>query len=111
MIIVQVSTDSSGCLKQLSATGHSRLSEKGADILCAAVSFLLRTTAGVLRTRLKETLTVRAENPGQFNIGIRSYPDSEKEWFTGITDIVVSGFMDLQDEYPENIRLELTEED
>ena len=111
MIDVRVLTDSSGCLKQLSAAGHSGSSEKGKDILCAAVTVILRTAARVLQGREKTAVTVLADECGQFKMIVQPFPDPDKEWFNGVSDMVIWGLMDLRDEYPGNIRLKLSKED
>ena len=111
MIIVQVAVDSDGCLKYLSAAGHSGLSVKGKDVLCSAVTVLLRTAARVLSDEIKESVFVRAEDPGRMEIKIFSCPDSEKGWLKGLSDMILYGLMDLREEYPGNIDLVLLKED
>ena len=99
-----------GELQSCSAEGHSGFSVKGSDIVCAAVTTLLRTTLEVLENsediRLvadiasRGTLAFKVEREKSVNT------DSEKKLiFAG--DFVEIGLKRLTRDYPANVALQV----
>ncbi|MCL2127433.1 MAG: ribosomal-processing cysteine protease Prp, partial [Treponema sp.] len=59
MIEIEAVLDENGVLKTCKATGHAGAGRKGADIVCAAVSVLMRTAVRALSG--KKGVTVRCD--------------------------------------------------
>ena len=88
--------------------GHSGFSEKGKDIVCSAVSILIYTLLNMLKDEESDKhLKIRREiiNDGYFCVEIEPF-DFSKERTKGIIDTVIMWLSLLNDEYPENVKLE-----
>lgn len=86
-------------------TGHSGLAEEGSDILCAAVS----SAAYLVANAITDVVEVRADL--SVSEGSMSFRIPERAVFLCRT--LLQGlrlhFMGLQEQYPENIRINFTE--
>lgn len=88
--------------------GHASFSENGTDIVCSAVSVLVYTLLNMLKDeesdkRLK--LNREIVRAGYFCVEVEPF-DFSKNRTKGIIDTVVMGLALLNQEYPENVRLE-----
>ena len=88
--------------------GHASFSEKGKDIVCSAVSILVYTLLNMLKDEESDQrLKLKREivRDGYFCVEIEPF-DFSKNRTKGIIDTVVMGLALLNQEYPENVRLE-----
>lgn len=88
--------------------GHASFSEKGKDIVCSAVSILVYTLLNMLKDEESDKrLKLKREivRDGYFCVEIEPF-DFSKNRTKGIIDTVVMGLSLLNQEYPENVRLE-----
>lgn len=88
--------------------GHSGFSEKGKDIVCSAVSILIYTLLNMLKDEeCDKHLKLRREiiNDGYFCVEIEPF-DFSKDRTRGIIDTMIMGLSLLNEEYPENVKLE-----
>ena len=97
-----------GELQSCSANGHSGFSTKGKDIVCAAVTTLLRTTLEVLETVEGIKLNAESASRGKlvFDVKHTDLIKSEsvkKVIFAG--DFLETGLQRLAKEYPRNVTL------
>ncbi len=105
MIHVGLQRDDNGCLRHLRSEGHAA-GAPGANIVCAAVSALLRSVARVLESHGSVVVSGRAPAEGVLEITIERYAAADAGYLLGITDVLVRGLEDLAREAPAEIRLE-----
>ena len=110
MIRLSVRLQADGCLRSFAASGHAGAGEKGRDIVCAAVTVLLRTTARLLAAQPE--LGVAGESPaeGEMRLELAEPPERKKEWVRGVTATLVSGLTDLDREFPGRLKLDIGED-
>jgi hypothetical protein len=99
-----------GCLRSFSATGHAGAGPRGRDLVCAAVTVLLRTAARLLSSQ--PDLQVSGESPqeGVMRLVLEAPPEARREWVRGVTATLVAGLTDLDREFPGRLKLEVGEE-
>lgn len=112
MIEVLLVCSSEGCIKSCKASGHASFAAKGKDIVCAAVSSLLRTAIQVLEKT--GGITVITETPSRGNLAFcveeKDLSAETTEWLKCTAEFIRSGISSVSEEYPDNVRLrELTE--
>lgn len=105
MIKVNLNLDKNNLLQEIKASGHAGLSKKGTDILCAAVSIILRTTAKLIYANPGINCAGGKGSPGELELKINSYKPGEKEWMKGITDFCVIALFELRHAYPGKIQI------
>jgi uncharacterized protein YsxB (DUF464 family) len=107
-ILLAVSPD--GLLRRLEAEGHAGGVSAGSNIACAAASMLLRT-AGRLCAERGLVLEGGAGKPGEMRLVVSKASKADGGWLRGVTDFLMRGARDLQDEFPKEIvlRVEMTE--
>ena len=93
-----------GLLERFDAEGHAGSDPRGANIACAAVTTLLRT-AGRLCAAHALVQEGGGEKPGELRLVVAPVADEEREWLRGVTDFLLRGVHDLQDEFPREIQL------
>ena len=88
--------------------GHASFGEKGKDIVCSAVSILVYTLLNMLKDEESDKrLKLKREivRDGYFCVEIEPF-DFSKNRTKGIIDTVVMGLALLNQEYPDNVKLE-----
>ena len=95
------------CLNRFKAAGHAMSGIKGEDILCAAVTVLLRTAAAVLFNEKSLGAHGSAANPGEMEIELFVTSREKIEWLQGVTDFLVKGLHDLKKEYPGKLEVNI----
>ncbi|MDR3312411.1 MAG: ribosomal-processing cysteine protease Prp [Spirochaetaceae bacterium] len=113
MIAVQLARRADGQFVSCAASGHALTAPAGSDILCAAVTVLLRTTANALS--LTEGLDVRILVPKRgalsFSVCLRGGAENQRDreaQLRFVWNLLHAGFQALQAEYPLNISLNET---
>ena len=108
MIELKVNLYRDGSLKGFQASGHAGSGKKGEDIVCAAVTILLRTAARLIS--MEKGLETRGEalGPGRMTFFLISIPAEYREWVRGITDFLLGGMLDLKDEFPDYITIDIS---
>ncbi len=116
MISVTLTYGKNGVLKNCKANGHADFSKKGFDIVCSAVTVLLKTAGSLLSHMENVTFMADASSRGQLFFEL--YPkidisEDKKESLETrvrlkcIADFIQEGIRSVQEEYPENVRLTL----
>lgn len=88
--------------------GHASFGEKGSDIVCSAVSILVYSLLNMLKDEeADKRLILRREvvSDGYFCVEVEPF-DFSKNRTKGIIDTVIMGLSLLNQEYPDNVRLE-----
>jgi len=107
MTCVTLSYGKNGVLKNCQANGHANFSKKGSDIVCAALSVLLRTAMEVLSHTENVLLTADTSSRGNlaFTVQVKDdLPDTVIR-LQSVTDFIRTGIKSLSSEYPENVLL------
>lgn len=90
-------------------TGHSETARRGEDLVCAAVSVLFRTAARLLQLHSDIQVQGGASESGQMELEVKQLPAQKREWLAGLTDFLIRGAEDLQEENPGAITLRMIE--
>ena len=108
MIRIKIELDTNDCIRKCRAEGHSLLAKPGVDILCAAVTILLRTAYRFLYSLQLVENPGKTPEKGNLFFTISAYPETEQCKIKGITDFLILGLSDLACEYPERLKLQLS---
>ncbi len=111
MINVTLWLDISGCLKGIDANGHSGSAARGKDLICSAVSTLLRTVSRTLEIEPSVELFGSTEEQGELRLRCNLLEESKREWLGGVSSFIVLGLKDLEAEYPSFCRIQLIKMD
>jgi uncharacterized protein YsxB (DUF464 family) len=104
MIRVELRAAADGALRSCTAAGHAGFAPAGTDIVCAAVSMLLRTVASALRKTPGVTVAVTAPEKGDFAFGVEKAATPEGGMAVRFAyTVLVTGLRDLEGEYPGHI--------
>jgi len=101
VIDVLVELDADSRLLSFEAAGHANHGIKGYDIVCAAVTILLRTTVRVLSSIEAD---VRAEKRGNLQFRILRSDDEQAERLRYAAEFLWLGITSLQEEYPQALQ-------
>ena len=88
------------------AKGHALFDQKGRDIVCAAVTVLVRTAAQTLDGRQGVAFEGAAPERGTLSFEARADGDLAKAELKFAADFLKKGFESLAKEFPQNIQLE-----
>lgn len=111
MIAVRVTLGSGGELAAAESYGHAGAGKRGEDIVCAAVTVLLRTTLSVIASNggsgLGSTLSVVAETAGRGTLSFRvsAYEEADIPLLRCAAAFLLEGIGSLEREYPESVSL------
>ena len=108
MIGIDVIIDETGNLSSCSASGHAGAGETGTDIICAAVSVLMRTLVRVLSNRKGISIRSAAPEPGRLWLEIE-YTAEGSDYLSAAGDFLITGLGSVADEFPKNCKLTVTE--
>ena len=107
MVKVALEFDADGCLRGFTAGGHAD-GPPGANVACAAVTVLLRTSARAVAARgLAEGGS--AEEPGDMHLAVGPVPASKREWLRGVSDVLARGLADVSAEYPGQLEVRIVD--
>ncbi len=107
MIKIDIRVDKRGCIKEINAKGHGGLGKKGSDILCSAVSVLIRSFGKVIYTSGAVKAEGKASERGSVYLMLKDIPQEKVSWIQGMSTMVIAGLTDLEREFPENIRVNI----
>lgn len=111
MIQVELVFGMDGVLLSCDAQGHAGFAERGSDIVCAAVTVLVRTAITVLSDKPNISMTVQLPERGKLAFQVLDYDSSQKERLIIAGQFLKNGLMSVQKEYPQYVALrELTKE-
>jgi len=108
MICIDVIVDETGVLRSCKAEGHAGAGETGADIVCAAVSVLMRTSVRVLSGRKGISISSGAPEPGRLWLELE-YTAEGRELLSAAGDFLITGLRSVAEEFPDNCRLTVSE--
>lgn len=93
--------------------GHAEFAEKGKDIVCSAVTILMRTAIEMLSKTSEIELKTDTSLRGYLSFEARILKDDQKlkERLSTIGDFLKEGFESLSKEFPQNVKLDFKLED
>ena len=98
MTAVRVTLGAGGELLAAEASGHAGTGKKGADVVCAAVTVLLRTTLSVMASAVK--VDADTAGPGTLSFRVATYEEAEKPLLRYAGTFLLEGIGSLEREYP-----------
>ena len=107
MIEIEAVVEEDGTLRACYASGHAGAGKAGSDIVCAAVSVLIRTAFSVLSGRKGITLSGEAPEKGQMRLEA-GYTAEGKDFLFAAGQFLINGLSSVAKEFPENCRLNIT---
>ena len=108
MIEIDAVLDNDGVLRACKASGHAGAGKAGTDIVCAAVSVLMRTALGTLSDRKGIKVRGGAPNPGLLWLEA-DYDAEGKDFLFAAGVFLVEGLSSIAREFPQNCRLTIKE--
>ncbi|MDD6485321.1 MAG: ribosomal-processing cysteine protease Prp [Spirochaetales bacterium] len=106
MITAVLCRCSDGALASCEVTGHSCLAPRGADIVCAAVSTVVRTTVAVLQASdSAQLVTCDSSGHGQLAFRATEMSSAFAERMVFAADYLQKGLEIIAAEYPEYLKL------
>ena len=104
MIEIEAVLDENGVLRSCKTAGHAGAGPTGTDIVCAAVSVLMRTAVRALSGR--EGITVRCDAPQPGFVFIEAdYTAEGKDFLAAAGVFLTEGLASVVEEYPQHCRL------
>ena len=104
MIEIEAVLDENGILRACKAAGHAGAGPKGTDIVCAAVSVLMRTAVRVLSGREGITIRYEAPEPG-FLFLEAGYTAEGGDFLSAAGVFLIEGLASIAEEYPQHCTL------
>ena len=104
MIEIEAVLDKEGVLRACNASGHAGAGKTGGDIVCAAVSVLLRTALSVLSGRKGIKVSGGAPEKGRLWLET-DYEEEGKDFLFACGEFLMDGLKSVAQEYPGNCRL------
>lgn len=103
MIHVLLELGKEGELLSFEASGHAECGSKGHDIVCAAVTVLLRTSVQALDCVEAD---IRAEERGSLSFRVVQYDSGQRERLRYAAEFLWRGIDCLRQEYPQAVQCE-----
>ena len=95
-----------GAIRSCVAEGHAGFAAKGYDIVCAAVTVLIRTAMQTLSQTDGVTMQANVTERGKLAFAVTEAAEGKTERLACIADFLDCGVQSLQSEYPQFIRLQ-----
>ncbi len=106
MTSVLIERSKTGVLVGCTAEGHARYAERGSDIVCSAVTVLIRTTLQVLSGLPAVNLETDTSKRGfiRFRV-LKGFPSEVEEKLKYAGDFLQTGLESVAKEFPDNLKL------
>jgi hypothetical protein len=109
LIEIEAVLDETGTLMACEARGHAGAGKKGTDIVCAAVSVLMRTAHRTLSNRKGITIHCDAPEPGHFRLQA-DYSADGREFLFAAGVFLTEGLLSVAEEFPDYCKLTIRTE-
>ena len=127
MVKIRLLSNAENCFSAFESSGHASGShaggshadfgdndgkpEKGGNIVCAAVTILLKTAVLSLNSAQKESSSlkaeIRADNPGYLSAKITAFSEEDKPRLQYLLEFLTIGLMAIEAEYPDCLDLQI----
>jgi uncharacterized protein YsxB (DUF464 family) len=99
VIEIKLALDEAGLLRSCGIQGHAGAGKRGVDVVCAAVSVLIRTALRVLAD--KPGLTVRGEAPVRGSLWMEvDYTPEGRDFLSTVGLFLTQGLKSVAEDYP-----------
>lgn len=105
MTDVTLIRDEVGRFKAFAAVGHAGFAAKGSDIVCAAVTVLLRTALQLLSETDGVMINADVASEGTLSMEVTGAEPTMEQRLICIADFLELGISSLEAEYPQHIAL------
>ena len=107
MTIVLLERSETGMLLSCKAEGHAGFAKSGSDIVCSAITVLIRTTMQVLSESDNVKLEVDTTRCGylSFYVTVDSFSEKTEAVLLYAGDFLEKGLRTLMEEFPEYVEL------
>ena len=109
MIVVTVVIGDKEIIERVSVSGHAFGLEKGGNIVCAAVTILLRTAARLLENISGVEVSGGPAERGEYELRIGHVDISRRCYVKTVGEFLLQGIKDLGTEFPDDCMLEETQ--
>ena len=96
---------------QFESSGHAGMSEKGSDIVCAAVTALLKTAVLSLKYAEKCSTGLKvktdAQSSGNLSAEVIDFSDKDKPGLHYLFEFLAIGLAAIETEYPDYVVLQI----
>jgi len=106
VIEIEAVLEEDGTLRACKASGHAGAGKTGTDIVCAAVSVLMRTALTTLSDRKGITIRGGAPAPGQLWLEA-DYNKEGKDFLFAAGVFLIEGLKSVAQEFPKNCELNI----
>jgi len=106
LIEIEAVMEDDRILRACKVLGHSGAGKSGTDIVCAAVSVLIRTAYGTLSGRNGISVQYGAPEPGSFWLEV-DYNADGKDFLFAAGAFLIEGLRSVAQEFPMNCRLNI----
>ncbi|MGI5066325.1 ribosomal-processing cysteine protease Prp [Treponema putidum] len=122
MVKIRLLSNAENCFSAFESSGHAGGSyalcgdndgkpEKGGNIVCAAVTILLKTAVLSLSSAQKESSSLKAEiladNPGYLSAKVTAFSEEDKPRLQYLLEFLTIGLMAIEAEYPDCLDLQI----
>lgn len=107
MTSVLIERSENGRLVSCRAEGHAGYAERGSDIVCSAVTVLIRTTLQVLSGLPGVKLETDASERGKISFKVLGFTSDCEAELKYAGDFLMVGLYSISKEYPDNLELVL----
>jgi uncharacterized protein YsxB (DUF464 family) len=107
LIEIEAVIGDDGIFRACKASGHANAGKAGNDIVCAAVSVLMRTAYITLSNRKGINVSYSAPKPGQMRLEAE-YEAEGKEFLYAAGSFLLEGLNSIAQEFPENCKLSIS---
>jgi len=106
LVEIEAVLEGDGTLRACKALGHAGAGKAGTDIVCAAISVLMRTAFSILSNR--KGITVRGGAPEKGNLWLEADYNAEgKDFLFAAGVFLIEGLRSVAQEYPKNCKITL----
>ncbi|MCL2184717.1 MAG: ribosomal-processing cysteine protease Prp [Treponema sp.] len=106
MIEIEAVLEPDGTLRSCKVSGHAKAGKKGGDIVCSAVTVLMRTALRVLSNRKGIKLSGGAPERGQMQLEA-DYDAEGKDFLFAAGVFLIDGLSSVAEEFPQNCKLNI----
>jgi len=104
VIEIEAVIDDDGVLRACKASGHAKAGKPGNDIVCAAVSVLMRTAFSTLSD--KKGIFFRGGAPEKGQLWLETDYNAEgREFLFCVGEFLINGLKSVAQEYPQNCKV------
>jgi len=109
LIGIDIVIDDTGILRSCNAAGHAGAGKTGTDIVCAAVSVLIRTAVCVLSGKKGISIRSAAPKPGHVRLETE-YTAEGRDFLSAAGEFLIAGLRSVAEEFPDNCKVTIVNE-